>query len=91
MTTEMHLLGEAIQEVTLAAWPVIWDDNKYDQDSRNVLKMLREWAEEFENWWMSHDEDWREDHDYLEEVWVFTEKKSKEYVSTRKDRHVSCK
>jgi hypothetical protein len=37
MTQEMHLLGETIQEVTLAAWPV---------------------------------------------VWAFTEKKSKEYVST---------
>lgn len=82
MTQEMHLLGETIQEVTLAAWPVVWADNKYDQDSRNVLEMLRDWAEEFENWWLSRDEDWRDRHDYLEEVWDFTEKKSKEYVST---------
>lgn len=48
----------------------------------DVLEMLREWAEEFENWWLFHDEDWRDCHDYLEEVWDFTEKKSKEYVST---------
>ena len=45
MTQEMHLLGETIQEVTLAAWPIVWADNKYDQDSRNVLEMLRDWAE----------------------------------------------
>lgn len=82
MDQKMHLICESVQEVTLAAWPVVWADNKYDQDSRNVLEMLREWAEEFENWWMSHDEDWRDCHDYLEEVWDFTEKKSKEYVST---------
>ena len=57
MTHEMHLLGESIQEVTLAAWPVVWDNSKYDQDSRDVLETLRNWAEEFETWWQSHDED----------------------------------
>lgn len=76
----MHLLGEAIQEVTLAAWPVIWDDNKYDQDSRNVLETIRDWAEEFETWWVSHDEDWLDEHDYLEEVWKYTDLKCKEYL-----------
>lgn len=80
MTTEMHLLGEAIQEVTLAAWPVIWADNKYDQDSREVLETLRDWAEEFENWWLEHDEDWIDDHDYVEEIWKYTDLKSKAYV-----------
>ena len=86
MTNEMHLLGESIQEVTLAAWPVVYgEDNKYDLDSRFVLSELRDWAEEFENWWMSHDEDWREDHDYLEEIWAFTEKKCKEFTEMYED------
>lgn len=76
----MHLLGEAIQEVTLAAWPIVWADNKYDQDSRDVLEMLRDWAEEFETWWQSHDEDWIDDHDYVEEIWKYTDLKSKAYV-----------
>ena len=80
MTREMHLLGESIQEVTLFAWPIVWADNKYDQDSRNVLEMLRDWAEEFETWWTSHDEDWMDSHDYVEEIWSFTDKKAKEYI-----------
>lgn len=76
----MHLLGESIQEVTLCAWPKVWDNNKYDQDSREVLLTLREWAEEFENWWQAHDEDWMDAHDYVEECWDFTEKKVEEYL-----------
>ena len=86
MTTEMHLLGEAIQEVTLAAWPVIWADNKYDQDSRNVLETMREWAEEFETWWQSHDEDWICEHDYVEEIDKYTDLKCKEYLRDLCDR-----
>lgn len=78
----MHLLGESIQEVTLCAWPIVWADNKYDQDSRDVLEMLRDWAEEFEDWWMSHDEDWKDLNDYVEEVWKFTEKKAKDYIQS---------
>lgn len=80
MTREMHLLGESIQEVTLYAWPIVWDGNKYDQDSRIVLEMLRDWAEEFENWWSGHDEDWIAFHDYVEECWAFTKKKCEEYI-----------
>lgn len=80
MTPEMHLLGESIQEVTLYAWPIVWADNKYDQYSRNVLEMLRDWAEEFETWWQSHDEDWMDLHDYVGEVRKFTEKKVKDYI-----------
>lgn len=82
MTREMHLLGESIQEVTLCAWPIVWADNKYDQDSRGVLEMLRDWAEEFEAWWKSHDEDWMDATDYVDEIYKFTEKKSKEYIKT---------
>lgn len=80
MDRETHLLCETVQEITLAAWPIVWADNKYDQDSRNVLEMLRDWAEEFEKWWMSHDEDWMDRTDYVEEVWKFVTKKSEEYI-----------
>lgn len=80
MTAEMHLLGESIQEVTLCAWPVVWAGNKYDQDSRDVLETLREWAEEFENYWNAHDEEWMDTHDYRIEIWGFTDKKAQEYI-----------
>lgn len=87
MTREMHLLGESIQEITLCAWPIVWDGNKYDQDSRVVLEMLREWAEEFETWYESHleDDDWMAGHDYISEAWAFADRKSKEYISQFED------
>lgn len=85
LTREMHLVCETIQEVTMHAWPVVWADNKYDQDSRNVLETLREWGVEFENWWLNHDGDWIDDHDYLEEVWKFTDKKCEQYLEQFKD------
>ena len=88
MTREMHLLGESIQEITLYAWPIVWADNKYDKDSRSVLEMLRDWGEEFEDWWMSHDENWKDDHDWLEEVWRYAELKSREYVRSVADPFV---
>lgn len=76
-----HLLCETVQEITLAAWPVIYGDgNKYDQDSRMVMQEIRGWAEEFENWWNSHDEDWREKNDFVIEVEAFTERKCREYL-----------
>lgn len=81
MTQQMHLLGESIQEVTLRAWPTVYgEDNKYDQDSREVLRELRGWAEEFEKWWQSHDEVWKDITDYVIEVWRFTDKKVEEYL-----------
>ena len=58
----------------------IWADNKYDQDSRNVLETMRDWAEEFETWWQSHDEDWICEHDYVEEIDKYTDLKCKEYL-----------
>ena len=85
LTREMHLVCESIQEVTMRAWPTVWADNKYDQDSRNVLETLREWGVEFENWWLSHNEDWICGHDYLEEVWEFTDKKCEQYLEQFKD------
>ena len=80
MNHETSLLCESVQEMTLYAWPIIWNDNKYDQDSREVLITIREWAEEFDNWWMSHDENWRDRMDYVEELGIFAARKCKEYL-----------
>ena len=85
LTREMHLVCESIQEVTMRAWPKVWADNKYDQDSRVVLETLREWGVEFENWWLSHEGDWIDSHDYLEEIWAFTDNKCKQYLEQFQD------
>jgi len=85
MTREMHLLGESIQEITLYAWPIVWADNKYDKDSRVVLEMLRDWAEEFENWWLSSTEAYKDTHDYLDEIEKYAELKSREYIRSIAD------
>ena len=82
MDIPTHFICETAQYMTLDAWPIIYgEDNKYDQDSRNVMETIREWAEEFENWWQSHDEDWMDANDYLIELDNFTEKKAQEYIS----------
>lgn len=79
LSKEMHLLCETIQEITLHVWDKVWADNKYDQDSRNVLEMLRDWGVEFENYWQElvakH-----ENYDYIDEVWAFADRKADEYV-----------
>lgn len=81
MTHEMSLLCETIQEITLAAWPLVYGkDNKYDLDSRVVLEEFRDWGEEFEKWWQDHDGDWIDNHDYLDEVTAFAQIKAHEYV-----------
>ena len=81
MTREMHLLGEDIQEITLQAFPIIFGkENKYDLDSRDVLETFREWAEEFERWWNSHNEDWKDNTDWLEKITDFTDKKVGAYL-----------
>ena len=83
-----HLLCESIQEITLYAWPKVWDNNKYDQDSRNVLETLRNWGVEFENYWQSQlakDEYYCDTHDYREEIWDFAKKKCEEYLADLKD------
>lgn len=83
MDIQTHLICETAQYMTLDVWPIIYgEDNKYDQDSRNVMETIREWAEEFENWWQSHDEDWQDATDYLIELEEFGEKKAKEYVES---------
>lgn len=78
----MHLFCESVQEITLHAWPIIWADNKYDQDSRDVLLTIRKWAWEFEAWWTGHDQDYLDTHDYLEEIWNFTTRKCLEYLDS---------
>jgi len=74
------LLGETIQDITLFAWPIVWADNKYDQDSREVLIELRGWASEFEEWWYNLDEASKDKTDYLEEVEKFATRKAQDYV-----------
>lgn len=81
MTTEMHLICESIQEVTLQAWPIIYGkDNRYDLDSRAVLEEFRCWGEEFEKWWLEHDQDWIDVTDYTEEIERFTDQKVGAYL-----------
>lgn len=84
MNKSYHLLIETIQEITLLAWPELYgDDNKYDLGSTAVLEICREWGEEFEKWWQSHDMDWKDENDYYLTLEEFAEKKineKKEYL-----------
>lgn len=85
---DTHLLCESIQEITLYAWPIIWDNNKYDQDSRNVLETIREWGAEFENYWqgqLDKDENYMDTHSYMEEIDHFAKKKCDEYLEWLKN------
>ena len=76
----MHLLGETIQDITLTAWPVVWNNNKYDQDSREVLEMLRDWADEFQAMWDGMSQDERDKKSYLSMVEDYAWRKAQEYV-----------
>lgn len=79
------LICESIQEVTLVAWPMIYGkDNPHDLSSTEVLETFRRWGEEFESWWINHDEAWISEHDYTEEVELFAEKKATEYINSIK-------
>lgn len=83
MDTKTHLICETVQYMTLDAWPIMYgEDNKYDLDSRLVLMEIREWAEEFEKWWQSHDEDWIDTTDYQIEVEKFATEKAQAYVES---------
>ena len=77
MDQKTHLICETAQYITIDAWPELYgQDNKYDVDSRELMIMFREWAEEFETWWRSLPEEDREyKRDYQIEVEEFTEKK----------------
>jgi hypothetical protein len=79
------LICESIQQVTLVAWPMIYGkDNPHDLSSIEVLETFRRWGEEFESWWIDHDEAWISEHDYTEEVELFAEKKATEYINSIK-------
>ena len=80
MDRRASLLGETIQDITLYAWPIVWNDNKYDQDSREVLIELRGWACEFQEWWDGLDDESRDKTSYTEEVSAFARRKAREYV-----------
>lgn len=82
MDYQTNLLCENAQYITLDAWPIVYgNDNKYDLDSREVLLEIRHWAEEFEDWWQSHDEDWQDSTDYQIEIEKFAKRKAKEFVN----------
>lgn len=52
MDIKTEALCESIQCVSLAAWPVLYgDDNPYDEDSFELLWILRRWGEEFQKKW----------------------------------------
>ena len=79
------LICESIQEVTLTAWPMVYGkNNDYDLDSLEILDLFRTWGEEFESWWINHDEDWICSHDYISEVEHFAEQKAAAYIESLK-------
>ena len=85
MDRKTHLIVESIQEMTLYAWPTMYgEDNPFDLPGSEVLETIRGWGEEFENMWQSHDEEYYTSHDYLEELWAFTDKKLEEFLKLYK-------
>lgn len=79
------LICESIQEVTLVCWPMIYgENNDHDLDSREILDLFRAWGEEFESWWINHDEEWICEHDYIAEVEHFAEQKATAYLESLK-------
>lgn len=71
---------ETVQDITVIAWDSV---SKLQDgfDSRDLLTACREWAKEFEAYWLSeqiaceHPE-----RDYMTEVEIFAEKKVTEYI-----------
>ncbi len=80
MDQATHRLCENVQEITLYAYDKVYADDQFGLGNQSVLEELRGWAEEFEAFWQSHDEEWLCDHDYLDEIWAFTDKKIEEYL-----------
>lgn len=68
------MLIEATQDITLSAWEKVYGSTPAYGDSRIVLQLFRDWAEEFEAWWQS-DAVKPEEDDYMLAVERFTEKK----------------
>ena len=72
-------LIEAIQDISIQAWPVIYPVNS---DSRSILSEFRRWGEEFEQWWNAQPAKWLEENDYIEEIEKFTDRKCEEYLKS---------
>ena len=74
------LLMEAAIDITSQAYDRLTKAIGDDVDSREVVGIIRDWAEEFESWWWLVDEGTRDEYtDYLSAVDTFTENKLKEY------------
>ena len=74
--TETYL--EALQDITLNAFPQLYCHDSRYEDSRVVYDLLQEWAREFEDWWAGLSQEEQDSIDYIESVDNFTEKKVKE-------------
>ena len=74
----MHLLCENIQNITLQAFPMLYE---VGSNATVLLQEFRLWGEEFEEWWQEHDADWIERADYISELSKFTDKKIAEYLA----------
>ena len=68
---------ETLQEITALAYNELYCHDSRYEDSQTVFAILREWAQEFEDWWNSLDGDEREIHDYVIDIENFTEEKLK--------------
>lgn len=79
MDYETHLLCENIQNITLQAFPMLYEVS--DHNGAALLKEFRLWGEEFEKWWWEHDLDWIDSADYIGEISKFTDKKVAEYLA----------
>lgn len=72
------MLIEATQDITVEAWDKVYGKRGYE-DSRIVLGLFRQWAEEFEKWWQS-DVVAQEEDDYMSAIDKFTERKVSELI-----------
>lgn len=69
---------ETIQDITVQAYPEIAQFHEEEGfDSREILSMFRDWAKEFEAYWLTKSVS--EESDYYEEIEEFTDKKVIEY------------
>lgn len=71
MDTKQALLIEAIQYVTVNCYDKLI---KKFEDSRNVLETCRAWAQEFEDWWNTLDDEEQERRDYLISIDAFCDR-----------------
>lgn len=74
-------LTEAVQDVTLAAWPVLNGDVARSVDSREALALCRGWAAEFERLWRRDGSVDGED-DYMLAVEAYAVRRASEYLRT---------